>query len=89
MKREALQDPTFWLHLVATLIGAVSTSGLVTDDHWLKIMGLGLVLLNALGAGHAYGDADPNAPKPPAVPLETNTTTTTSTAVPGLDRSPK
>jgi hypothetical protein len=39
----------FWLTLVANAVGAILTSGLVTNDHVLKILGLAAMILSSLG----------------------------------------
>lgn len=39
----------FWLALAANIVGALLTSGAVTNDHVLKILGLAAMILSSLG----------------------------------------
>jgi hypothetical protein len=39
----------FWLTLASNIVGALLTSGLVTNDHVLKILGLAAMILSSLG----------------------------------------
>lgn len=39
----------FWFTLIANVVGALLTSGLVTNDHVLKILGLAAMILSSLG----------------------------------------
>lgn len=55
MNPSAFKDPGFWFHLLALSCGATVSSGLITDAISLKVLGIALVVLNAIGAGQAYG----------------------------------
>jgi hypothetical protein len=62
----------FWLALAANAVGALLTSGLVTNDHVLKILGLAAMILSSLGYTVARTmikrSASPAAPFPLPVP---------------------